>query len=112
MGARPVPLGPAGQAVRANVRRLRQAQRLTTSDLSAKLTAHGRPILPNGITKIEQGGRRVDVDDLAALAATLDVTAQSLLTDPFECPNCRNAPSAGFTCSTCGATTTAEGGPR
>lgn len=43
MGARPVPLGPAGHTVRANLRRLRQAQHLTTGNLSAKLAAHGRP---------------------------------------------------------------------
>ena len=48
-------------------------------ELSDRLTKVGRPILPSGITKIEQGSRRVDADDLAALALVLDVTPNRLL---------------------------------
>ncbi len=51
-------------------------------ELSARLTKLGRPILPSGITKLEQGKRRVDVDDLVALAAALRVTPTRLLLGP------------------------------
>jgi hypothetical protein len=39
----------------------------------------GRPVLPSGITKIEQGERRVDADDLVALAVVFGVTPNALL---------------------------------
>ncbi|MEU2311200.1 helix-turn-helix domain-containing protein [Streptomyces albidoflavus] len=48
-------------------------------ELSSRLKLLGRPILPSGITKIEQGQRRVDVDDLVALAIALKVTPNRLL---------------------------------
>jgi len=49
------------------------------AQLSARLAELGRPILPNGISRIEQGERRVDVDDLVALALALDVSPNALL---------------------------------
>ena len=58
---------------------IRKVKRLTTGALSDRLQALGRPILPTGITKIEKGGRRVDVDDLIALALALEVTPNRLL---------------------------------
>lgn len=42
----------------------------------------GRPIAASGITKIEQGTRRVDVDDLVALALAFDVSPNRLLLEP------------------------------
>lgn len=50
--------------------------------LSARLGEIGRPILPSGITKIEDGTRRVDVGDLVALAEVLDVSPVTLLMPP------------------------------
>lgn len=47
--------------------------------LSALLTALGRPILPSGITKVEDGTRRVDVGDLVAFAVALGVNPDRLL---------------------------------
>ena len=52
---------------------------MTVRDLSAKLEELGRPILPSGITKIEQGARRVDADDLIAIATALEVSPTRLL---------------------------------
>lgn len=69
-----------GQRVAKEVARLRG--RTTVRELSARLAKLGRPILPSGITKIEQGSRRVDVDDLVALAAALKVTPTRLLLGP------------------------------
>ncbi|WP_210417106.1 hypothetical protein [Citricoccus sp. SGAir0253] len=47
--------------------------------LSEKLAEIGRPIPPLGLRRIEDGERRVDVDDLMALAVALDVNPVALL---------------------------------
>lgn len=73
-------LGSVGQRLAKEVARLRG--RTTVRELSARLSKLGRPILPSGITKIEQGSRRVDVDDLVALAVALKVTPTRLLLGP------------------------------
>ncbi|MFM9672751.1 helix-turn-helix domain-containing protein [Streptomyces galilaeus] len=73
-------LGSVGQRVAKEVARLRG--RTTVRELSTRLSKLGRPILPSGITKIEQGKRRVDVDDLVALAVALEVTPTRLLMGP------------------------------
>jgi len=70
--------GPGKQVAR-NVQQLRKRRGMTVRDLSARLAELGRPILPSGITKIEQGGRRVDADDLVALAVALGVNPNALL---------------------------------
>jgi transcriptional regulator with XRE-family HTH domain len=44
-----------------------------------RLAALGRPILPSGLSKIEQSTRRVDVDDLVALADALRTVPSRLL---------------------------------
>jgi transcriptional regulator with XRE-family HTH domain len=51
-------------------------------ELSERLAALGRPILPSGLSKIEQGTRRVDVDDLVALADALETVPSRLLRSP------------------------------
>ncbi|AEM87051.1 hypothetical protein Strvi_7716 [Streptomyces violaceusniger Tu 4113] len=51
-------------------------------ELSQRLSKLGRPILPSGITKLEQAQRRIDVDDLMALAVALEVTPTRLLLGP------------------------------
>lgn len=65
--------------VKRNVRELREQRRHTVRSLSALLGKLGRPILPSGITKIEDGSRRVDVGDLVALAVALGVHPNRLL---------------------------------
>ena len=70
---------PAGRQVAANILIVRKARGYTTNALSERLGTLGRPILANGITKVEKFGRRVDVDDLVALAEALGVTVQLLL---------------------------------
>lgn len=52
---------------------------MTVRELSARLGEIGHPILPSGITKIENGQRRVDVADLVALAHALRVNPNRLL---------------------------------
>jgi transcriptional regulator with XRE-family HTH domain len=75
-------VGSTGRQVAANLRRLRDERGLSTTQLSRLLAEVGRPIQATGITKIEKGLRKVDVDDLFALAYVLDVAPVHLLV-PF-----------------------------
>ncbi|MFF7158134.1 helix-turn-helix domain-containing protein [Streptomyces sp. NPDC008139] len=64
-----------------NLKRLRKARGLTTTALAAALADDEieHPIPASGITRIEKGDRRVDVDDLVALAVALNVSPLTLL---------------------------------
>lgn len=68
-----------GRTVADNVRRYREGSGLSTYQLSKRLGDAGRSIAPSAIAKIERAERRVDVGDLVALAAALEVTPISLL---------------------------------
>lgn len=72
-------LGTTGTTVAANVKRLREDQNLTYAELSRRLEAIGRPIPVLGLSRVENGTRRVDVDDLMALAVVLGVSPSALL---------------------------------
>jgi transcriptional regulator with XRE-family HTH domain len=74
------PLGPTGETVRANLKRLRvNVRNLGYTQLSRKLDEVGRPIPDLGLRRIESGDRRVDADDLVALALALGVSPLALL---------------------------------
>ena len=73
------PLGPTGETVRANITRLRAFRRLGSTELSEKLKDLGKRISPLGLRRIENGARRVDTDDLFALAVALGVAPVTLL---------------------------------
>ena len=96
------PIGPVGHIVRLNVRRLREVRGLSLQKLSNGLGEVGHPLVPSGLGRLELGERRVDVDDLVALAKVFDVPPVDLL-EPWDCDVCHGQPPAGFTCSTCGA---------
>lgn len=84
--------GPSSQRVAANLRHIRRERELTTAALSRRLAELGHPIADTGITKIEKGDRRVDVDDLVALAVALDATPNRLLLPEMDAGH----PSAKF----------------
>lgn len=71
-------LGPVGERLARNVAEIR-GKSPSTYELARRLERLGRPILPSAITKIEAGQRRVDVDDLVALALALDVSPNRLI---------------------------------
>jgi transcriptional regulator with XRE-family HTH domain len=71
--------GPATDRVAANVRAVRRDRGLDLADLSTRLEKLGQPLGVNALSKIELRKRRVDVDDLLALALALDVTPNRLL---------------------------------
>jgi transcriptional regulator with XRE-family HTH domain len=66
-------------SVTHNVRRIREARGLSYAELSRQLADMGRQIPPLGLRRIESGERRVDADDLVALAIALGVTPITLL---------------------------------
>lgn len=65
--------------VAENLRRIRQERGLSYAELARRLTGLGHPILDTGLLKIEKGDRRIDVDDLVALAVALGTTPNRLL---------------------------------
>lgn len=71
------PLGPIGERVRDRVKELRG--RKTYKELSDRLQELGRPIPPLGLSRLEGGARRVDVDDLVALSLALGVFPLALM---------------------------------
>jgi len=79
MGTNPVKRDATAYTVSANVKRLREKRNLALRGLAKKLADLGRPLTHTAVDQIEQGGRRVDVDDLVALAAALDVSPITLL---------------------------------
>ncbi|WP_344918591.1 helix-turn-helix transcriptional regulator [Streptosporangium oxazolinicum] len=85
----------------------REAQRLTYAELSGRLAALGRPIPVPGLRRIEHAERRVDVDDLTAIAHVLGLTPADFLRSAAECQVCRDQAPPGFQCLTYGTFTPA-----
>lgn len=71
--------GPTAIRVAQNVERLRREQGLDLKTLSAAMSNVGQPVSVSQLSRLETGGRRVDVDDLVALALALGVTPARLL---------------------------------
>lgn len=74
------PAGHTNHHVAANLRRARQSSGVDLRELSARIKATGRTVSPSALSKIENGDRRVDVDDLTAFAYALETTPAALLT--------------------------------
>lgn len=79
MGTHAVQKGPVADRVAENVKAVRELRGLSYRELSRHLAEVGHRILPSGLVKIEDGSRRVDVDDLVALALVLRVPLPRLL---------------------------------
>lgn len=95
------PLGPAGNNVRRNVRRLREQRRWSYREVEERLSRAGRAISTLGLSAIDTGERTVDVDDLVALATVFDLSVEELLQPPADCATCHGAPPPGFMCMEC-----------
>ncbi|MER6198013.1 helix-turn-helix transcriptional regulator [Streptomyces sp. NPDC001586] len=81
MAARPLELGDVGVRLAAEVAAHRQRHGWDQAELAARVSDAGRPMSPSVLGKVEAGARRVDVDDLAALARALEVEPSELLGD-------------------------------
>ncbi|MFF5977164.1 helix-turn-helix domain-containing protein [Streptomyces sp. NPDC012769] len=79
MAARPLEIGPAGVHLGQAVTRLREARGWDQETLGARLAAEGRPMSQPILSRVEAATRRVDTDDLVALAAALGVSPAALL---------------------------------
>lgn len=79
MPATPLEIGSAGAHLGLAVARAREARGWDQQELTKRLSAAGRPMSQPIVSRVEAGSRRVDVDDLVALAAVLDVSVLALL---------------------------------
>jgi transcriptional regulator with XRE-family HTH domain len=79
MAKRAIEIAAVGSRVAENLEHLRAERRLSQTDLSALLKRLGRQMSAYSISKIETTDRRIDVDDLVALAVALDTTPNRLL---------------------------------
>lgn len=71
--------GPTAAAVRDHIRTIRAGKGLSLAAVCARLAEMGRPFAVSSLSEVENGKRRVDVDDLVVLAAALGVTPITLL---------------------------------
>ncbi len=75
-----MPRGELSGVVAANVKQIRDVGRgLSQQQLVARLAELGRPMAQTGLSRLEEGKRRIDVDDLVALAIALNVSPSRLL---------------------------------
>jgi transcriptional regulator with XRE-family HTH domain len=79
MAGRSLDIGEHGGRVAATVAQLRQRHGWDQRTLAERVTGEGRPMSASVLGKIEATTRRVDVDDLVALATALDVSPSALL---------------------------------
>ncbi|MFC8290062.1 helix-turn-helix domain-containing protein [Streptomyces sp. NPDC057242] len=79
MAARASSIGPAGQHVGRAVARAREARSWDQAELVARLAAEGLALSQPILSRVEAGTRRVDVDELLALAVALGVAPVALL---------------------------------
>lgn len=84
MPAREVKLGPIGETVRAMIRGAREMRGLRLKDVAESLVGTPRPLSVSTLSQIELGTRRVDVDDLVAIARALEVDPGLLLFPPVH----------------------------
>ena len=84
MAARNTEIGPVGRHVGQAVARLRDARGWEQRELLAELAAEGVAVSQPILSRIEAGTRRVDADELVALAAALGASVAALLPPAAE----------------------------
>ncbi len=72
-------IGADGERVSANIARLRKARGIDLRSLSEGTRAAGRHLSASALSKLENLHRKIDIDDLFAIATALDVTVYALL---------------------------------
>lgn len=75
---RTIEVSERGKIVAERITTIRRAKDLSFAELSRRCTKRGRDIPPLGLRRIEACERRVDVDDLAAIADSLGVAVWTL----------------------------------
>ncbi|OFB37895.1 hypothetical protein BA059_17210 [Mycolicibacterium sp. (ex Dasyatis americana)] len=79
MAKREIEIGEVGRRVADNITATRTECGLTLVQLADLTEEHGRPLSLSALSLIAQKKRRVDVDDLAVIAAALDVSPSTLM---------------------------------
>lgn len=87
MAGRAIEIGDVGKQVSTAVAELRKRRGWDQKRLAELVTDAGRPMSASMIGKVEAGARRVDVDDLVALAFALEVSAARLLLSAHRDPD-------------------------
>lgn len=65
--------GPLARQVARAVQRVREDRGVTYAELAERLADAGRPIPVLGLSRLERGDRRIDLDELVAIARALRV---------------------------------------
>ena len=86
MGKHVIPIGTVGRLVASRMTVRRSDLGMTQSELSAAVTREGRMLGRQAIAEIETFRRRVDVDDLSALARALQTTVAYLMGEVADSP--------------------------
>lgn len=77
-------MGKPQENAAANIRRIRTEKGLSLDALAERLAGAGYPMAFNTLSRLETGNRRIDVDDLVAIASALDVRYWDLMAEPEE----------------------------
>lgn len=80
MATRSVSVGLFGDVVRGNLSMRRAELGLTAQEVADRTSTAPRPLGRSAVSELERGARRVDVDDLVALAVALETSPSDLLT--------------------------------
>lgn len=91
-----VQVGRTTETVAANITRYRKRAGLTMRGLAEKMSEHGFPMSHTTVSQLENGQRRIDVDDLSRLAYVLDCSESTLLTPHTEDPDEKVGTSANI----------------
>lgn len=75
----PRDVGPTAKAVSENLKRLLKARRLSARGFAAEMVDGPGRLTHSAISEVMRGARRVDTDELTALAAALGVSPVTLL---------------------------------
>jgi len=90
------PAGNTNAHVAANVRTARHAIGMDLRTFSERVKETGRAMSTSALSKIENGDRRVDVDDLTVFAYILQTTPAALLAPPQGASPPTGVPSGQF----------------
>ncbi|WP_157953071.1 helix-turn-helix domain-containing protein [Nocardioides allogilvus] len=90
------PAGSTNAQVAANVRNARHAIGMDLRTFSERVKETGRAMSTSALSKIENGDRRVDVDDLTVFAYILQTTPAELLAPPEDASPPTGVPSGQF----------------
>jgi len=84
MASKSIEMGAAGNGVKDAIRALRIDRRMTLTDMTEALKSTDRPLSKATLSQLETGMRRIDIDDLFAIAKALKVDPRELLRDAVE----------------------------